>query len=1035
MSPAPPKPPAPPPPPADEPIELVDSDDLMEVTDVEEVSAADEVPSATTTVPDLSQPFSVPTAVNMMDLPAPEVLADGAPALDFTDLPAPSSAPTLELPPLDLSSPEAAPPSSVPSLDLSMFEDAPPSPPLDLTVSNSAPSLMDELPHEATPTVASPPRSDFLELDQGPSLELAGPETSSTTSQVSDLDALPDMQAPTIDIDSPVVSVDTPTQAQRSAPAPAKRKRLLVGAAASVALVAGVGAAAAFTPLSSWLGLSPAKPPPPQKVAVAPTTQAAPPPPPKPVELPRPPVTPLTRTSVDSLDHASLVAGIKGLAGADKESRGLALWAQLRLFTAYADPAAQAALQELAAAKPEPTTGVLGAAAQAGAAVLFGKPPQLKKALARLKGPAARSPQGQLVQWMAAAAAAKKKGPPNPKIVAGLDKLLAETPGMVDAAFLRAEQLLLRKDRSEGVRALGDLARHDSTEVRARALLALQRAEELTALADGLEGIHDPGPFNLAMPALRDTLWGLWVAKAAARGDVAAAATAAGQRFEARPDSADALIAWAQLSRYSQGDATKVASEGLAKITDPEARAHVGYAQVRWALDAHDKGAAQNLLKPLLALPEAVGGGWARMAEGAVALSEGQATVASRSFAAASKWRASLEDPKVALALLAAAKPGAEAELLGRLPLATHPQQVRSLEAQAAAQEAKGDFAAAGRSLEALLWSEPAAQDPLELLLRRIDLVDRAGEAMRAEALTEALAAAHPDDDRPLLKTVELARRGKRYSTMQKGYLALLGRHPNHRAYSVALAEAYLDEGKQADALKVLEQLAKVDPEARDADFLYTEGRAFGQQDIVKAKGFLLASIKAHPSPKAYILMAELEQSRGKTDEALEDYRGALDLDPSRLDLRLRMVRLMVPKGFIKEAIETLRDVLRQDPQNGEAAEILGDALREQGDAKEAVTAYEQALAARGENGAILLKIARLQLQELGQTGPAAKTLKRAVHADPRLAEAQYYLGLAMRDLGKPGDARVSLQSYLRLATDGEYSKDAREVLEDLGHR
>jgi hypothetical protein len=57
------------------------------------------------------------------------------------------------------------------------------------------------------------------------------------------------------------------------------------------------------------------------------------------------------------------------------------------------------------------------------------------------------------------------------------------------------------------------------------------------------------------------------------------------------------------------------------------------------------------------------------------------------------------------------------------------------------------------------------------------------------------------------------------------------------------------------------------------------------------------------------------------------------------------------------------------------------------------------------------------------------------VHAEPHLAEAQYYLGLAMRDLGKAGEARSSLQAYLRLAADGEYSKDAKEVLEDLGHR
>ena len=71
-------------------------------------------------------------------------------------------------------------------------------------------------------------------------------------------------------------------------------------------------------------------------------------------------------------------------------------------------------------------------------------------------------------------------------------------------------------------------------------------------------------------------------------------------------------------------------------------------------------------------------------------------------------------------------------------------------------------------------------------------------------------------------------------------------------------------------------------------------------------------------------------------------------------------------------------------------------------------------------------------LQQLGQLQPAAKTLRRAIKVDPEFAEPRYYLGLALKDMNKPSEAKLELLAYVRMAPDGEFANDARRIVDDL---
>ena len=112
--------------------------------------------------------------------------------------------------------------------------------------------------------------------------------------------------------------------------------------------------------------------------------------------------------------------------------------------------------------------------------------------------------------------------------------------------------------------------------------------------------------------------------------------------------------------------------------------------------------------------------------------------------------------------------------------------------------------------------------------------------------------------------------------------------------------------------------------------------------------------------------------------------------------------------------------------------ELLGDTLVELNEPREALAKYTAVVTQSGETPGLLMKIARLQLEALGLTAPAVKTLKRLLKVDPSRAEGHYYLGLALKDTGKTGEARREFEAYVKLAPEGEFANDARRYVDDL---
>lgn len=120
------------------------------------------------------------------------------------------------------------------------------------------------------------------------------------------------------------------------------------------------------------------------------------------------------------------------------------------------------------------------------------------------------------------------------------------------------------------------------------------------------------------------------------------------------------------------------------------------------------------------------------------------------------------------------------------------------------------------------------------------------------------------------------------------------------------------------------------------------------------------------------------------SDDAIEAYRRALELEPSHADAHLNLGRLLHEAGRVEEAERHYRHAADADPGSARAFYNLGVALEDQSAAAGAIEAYEAAL-----------------------------------RLDPELAAAHFNLSKLLEAEGRQTDALAHLAEYRKLVDRG----------------
>ena len=196
----------------------------------------------------------------------------------------------------------------------------------------------------------------------------------------------------------------------------------------------------------------------------------------------------------------------------------------------------------------------------------------------------------------------------------------------------------------------------------------------------------------------------------------------------------------------------------------------------------------------------------------------------------------------------------------------------------------------------------------------------------------------------------------------------------------------------------------------------------------------------------------------GRSDlanKAMEEYRLAIEADPSSEFLTSALAELYVKTGRIRDAVLQAQDILKRDPNNLEAHKLLGRIyLRSLGDLpgggngsdnvlKLAIEQYEQIVRIEPNNVDDHLLLGRLYRLN-NDLQKAEGELKTAVKLDPDSEEAITTLSLLYSDEGDTSkalqvlssvpDAGRSAKLYAALGATYEQRKEYRSAIDSYKH-
>ncbi len=128
--------------------------------------------------------------------------------------------------------------------------------------------------------------------------------------------------------------------------------------------------------------------------------------------------------------------------------------------------------------------------------------------------------------------------------------------------------------------------------------------------------------------------------------------------------------------------------------------------------------------------------------------------------------------------------------------------------------------------------------------------------------------------------------------------------------------------------------------------------------------------------------------SKGRIDEAINEYRTAVQIDPGYNDARNNLGQLLAQRGRVDEAIIQFQKALETQPGDGMLHYNLGAALVLRGRREEAIDQFRQALVIQPEDAETQDNLGMLLLQT-GRRDEAISHFLQALRIQPDFARAQ----------------------------------------------
>lgn len=233
------------------------------------------------------------------------------------------------------------------------------------------------------------------------------------------------------------------------------------------------------------------------------------------------------------------------------------------------------------------------------------------------------------------------------------------------------------------------------------------------------------------------------------------------------------------------------------------------------------------------------------------------------------------------------------------------------------------------------------------------------------------------------------------------------------------LVSFYTASGDLEQATPILTALIHFVPD--NPEVLYAAYRTYSD---LSGESMLALGVAAPDSAQFHQMMAHEQIKKGRTNEAIAEFRKALALNPRLPGVHFELAELLNTSqdAAVKhEAEQEYRAALAVNPADEKALCRLAEIDAQHGDFQASLDKFTRASQLQPGDGDAKLGMAKA-LTELNQNDKALVLLEQTVRDEPTNGIAHYRLGTLYRKFGRADEAKREIEIYKKL-------KDAKDKL------
>lgn len=197
---------------------------------------------------------------------------------------------------------------------------------------------------------------------------------------------------------------------------------------------------------------------------------------------------------------------------------------------------------------------------------------------------------------------------------------------------------------------------------------------------------------------------------------------------------------------------------------------------------------------------------------------------------------------------------------------------------------------------------------------------------------------------------------------------------------------------------------------------LFLVGNLFAATETKKAQAYF------------HYLNGASKENQRKFDEAIKEYKQALEFDPDSSEILSKLAYLYVQTNRMPEAVEDAQKAIQKNPSNKEAYRMLGQIYLEKvytkdpskEDLDKAIEQFREVYKLDPDDDTNLLTLGQLYAQS-NQPEQAVEMLAKYIQINPDSPSAVMSLSNAFQQLNKPEEALKVLTKFLEADPDNPY--------------